>query len=205
MEIRENILLRYLEEAAIEQIASDYQKNGYEVLKEQKLDNMRADLVAKKGNELVVFEFKSGKWNEDKIESVKRLRDYVVNEFGGAEFKLVLVNLPKRDFVEIENLDQILLDLVINKPELYDNLATHVKINDVSDIELERVEIHKDEIEILGSGVVSMIIQYGSKGDVENGDGLRSSSSFLLNFHIIFDGNFEVKEIVKLELDTSDY
>lgn len=199
MKIREDILLKYLTEAAIEQISSEYQENGYEVKKEDRLDNMVADLTAKKGDELIVFEFKATKWDAVKIDSIRRLRNHVVHRFG-AIFRLVLVNTPGRILVEIEDLEQILFNLVINKPVLYDNLATHTEIDDVSDIELEQVKVRRNDVELLGSAVVSLILQYGSDSDIDKDNGLRLSESFLLSFHILIDQNFEVKEVLNLDL-----
>jgi hypothetical protein len=102
-------------------------------------------------------------------------------------------------------LEQILRDIVTERPTLYDQLATHTEIHNISDIDLSKVAIHKDEIELIGSAVVNMILQYGSDSDFDEYSGLRSDESFLLDFHIIFDWGFEVKEIIKFSLDTSDY
>ena len=203
MEIREHILLKHLTEAAIEQISSEYQENGYEMKKEDKLGNLVADLTARKGDKLIVFEFKSTKWNAAKMDSIRELRNYVVHKFG-AQFKLVLVNPPGKVLIEIEDLEQILLNLVVNKPTLYDNLATHTKIDGISDVELKQVRVRRDEIELAGSAVVSLILQDGSDSDIEKDDGLSLSESLFLSFHILFDRNFEVKEVHKLDLDTSE-
>jgi len=204
MKIEKDILMKHLHKAAIEQVAFEYQKNGYEIQKEVRFGDIIADLVAKKGNELIVFEFKYTNWDKGKIESIKRLRNTVVREHG-ASFKLVLVNQPGEISVEVDNLEQILLELVIKTPTLYDQLATHAENHDISDIDLSKVVIHKDEIELIGSAVVNMILQYGSDSDVDEDNGLRSDESFMLDFHILFDWGFEVKEIIKFSLDTSDY
>lgn len=203
MEIREHILLKHLTEAAIEQISSEYQENGYEMKKEDDLGESVADLTARKGDKLIVFEFKSTKWNAAKMDSIRKLRNYAVHKLG-AQFKLVLVNLPGKVLIEIEDLEQILLNLVVDKSALYDNLATHTKIDDISDVDLKQVRVRRDEIELAGSAVVSLILQYGSDTDIEKDDELSLSESLFLSFHILFDRNFEVKEVHNLNLDTSD-
>lgn len=199
MKIRDGILMSHFIEAAIEQIASDYQENGYEVVREARLDDHVADLVAKKGEELIVFEFKSAGWSEAKIESVRQLRNHAVHKFG-ADFRLVLVNLPKEISIEVENLEQVLFDLVIDEASLYDELATHIEIDDVSDIEFDQIIVRKDDIELQGSAVVSLTLQFGSDSDFKRGIGLRSSDSFPLDFHILLDRDFEVIEVLKLNL-----
>jgi len=204
MKIEKDILMKHLNEAAIEQVAFEYQKNGYETEKEFCFGDIRADLIARKGSELIVFEFKYTNWDKGKKEAIRRLRNIAVHKHG-ASFKLVLVNQPGEIFVEVDNLEQILLDLVIKTPTLYDQLATHTENHNISDIDLSKVAIHKDEIELIGSAVVNMILQYGSDSDVDEDHGLRSDESFMLDFHILFDWGFEVKEIIKFSLDTSDY
>jgi hypothetical protein len=201
MKISKDILMKHLTEATIEQVANDYRKKGYEVLIEARLDNIRADLVARKDSELIIFEFKSNKmWGKSRIEEIKQLRNYVIREHGTG-FKIVLVHSPGETSIEIDNLDRIIFDLVNSDPTLYDELATHTEINDISDIELSKVVVHKNEVELLGIAVVNLILQYGSDSD----NGLRSNESFMLDFHILFDWGFEVKEIIKFSLDTSDY
>jgi hypothetical protein len=206
MKISENILMKHLAEATIEQVANDYRKNGYEVVREARLDNIRADLVARKDGELIVFVFKSKKiWGKDRIEEIKKLRNYVVREHGTG-FKLVLVNNPLEGIsVKVDDLEQILRDLVIKNPDLYDEIATHKEVKNVSDVNLNEVTIRKDEVELLGSAVVNMILQYGSDEDIAKGRDLSINESFMLDFHILFDRDFEVREIYKFNLDTSDY
>lgn len=203
MKIREDILLKHLTEAAIEQISSEYQENGYEMKKEDRMDNMVADLTARKDNELIIFEFKTTKWDAVKIDSIRQLRNYAVHGFG-AKFKLVLVDLPGEVLIEIEDIEQILFNLVVNTPALYDNLATHARIDGVSDVELEQVKVCRNYVELLGSAAVSLILQYGSDSDIDKDDGLCSSESFFLSFHILIDQDLEVNQTLKLELDTSD-
>jgi len=134
MKISEDILMKHLTKATIEQVSNDYQKNGYEVIKDACLDNIRADLVARKDGELIVLIFKSKKiWGKDRIQEIKQLRNYVVR-MRGTGFKLVLVNNPLEGVsVKIDNLDQILLDLVIKNPALYDDYTFAEMISEYMD------------------------------------------------------------------------
>jgi hypothetical protein len=204
MKIRKEILVKHLTNAAIDQISFDYQKNGYEMTKEVYFGDIRADLVARKGNELIVFEFKYADWTKDKVDTIKKLRNIVVREHGTG-FKLVLVNPLEGISVKVDDLEQILFDLVIKNPDLYDEIVTHKEVRYISDVNLNEVTIHKEEIELLGSAVVNMILQYGSDEDIAKGRDLSIDESFLLDFHISFGWDFEVKEIHKFNLDTSDY
>jgi len=179
-------------------------KNGYEIQREFYFGDIKADLIARKGSELIVFEFKYADWTKDKIDTIKRLRNIAVREYG-ASFKLVLVNPLEGISVKVDDLAQMLFDLVIKNPDLYDEIATHKEVKNVSNVNLNEVTVHKDEIELLGSAVVNMILQYGSDEDIAKGRDLSINESFMLDFHILFDRDFEVKEIYKFNLDTSDY
>jgi len=53
--------------------------------------------------------------------------------------------------------------------------------------------------------MVNMILQYGSDEDIAKGRDLSIDESFMLDFHILFGWGFEVKEIIRFYLDTSDY
>ena len=191
MKINKNILAKHLHDAAIEQIAAEYQENDYEVQKEAKLGNLVSDLIAKKDNELIVFEFKYGEWNKQKIKSVSQLRNYVVQKYG-ASFKLVLINPLEGASIEVENLKQVFQEIIINNSELY---SIHNEVSDVSNITISKVVIRKNEIELLGFAIVTMPAQDNSYRDLD----------FLLDFHIILVKNFEVEKIIKFDLDTSDY
>jgi len=205
MKLRKDILLRSLTEAAIEQVASDYQEAGYEVAREARLGDLMTDLMAKKGDELIVFEFKPGEWNEAKRQAVRRLRNYVVHRLG-AQFRLILVNPPGEVSIEVEGLEEALVELLYEycASELSE-LATHTYIDHISDIEFDKVVVRKDEIELLGSAIASLTLQYGSNGDLRRGDGLRSAESFSFTFHVLLDQDLEVKDILSFDLDTSDY
>jgi hypothetical protein len=206
MKFEKDILMKHLNEAAIEQVAFEYRNNGYEIQREFYFGDIRADLIARKGSELIVFEFKYINWDKGKRESFKQLRNIAIREYGASSFKLVLVNNPLEGVsVKVDDLAQILFDLVIKNPDLYDEIATHKEFKNVSDVNLNKVTIHKDEIELLGSAVVNMILQYGSDEDIAKGRDLSIDESFLLDFHILFGWGFEVKEIYKFDLDISDY
>jgi hypothetical protein len=205
MNIQKNILLEYMAKAAVEQIASEYQEKGYEVVGESEFPGIRADLIVKKEKEIIVFEIKAGNWDAEKRQSVKHIRNRAVHELG-AKFKLVLVNLPEPPSIEVEGLELIFFELL---PEYcadeLSRVATHTWIDEIADIEIKYLLIQKDEIEVQGSAVVSLGLQYGSDSDFTRGDGLRTSDSFPFHFHIVLDGNLKLKEVHSLEMDISDF
>ncbi len=59
------------------------------------MGNVRADIVARKDDELIVVEFKLGEWSEGKSREIIRMRNEVVHKLGG-KFNIALISLPKR-------------------------------------------------------------------------------------------------------------
>jgi hypothetical protein len=70
MSIEDNVLMQSLVDSTLENIATDYRNQGFEVYRDHALEGHRADLVAKKGEHVVIYEIKSGPWSEDKRREV---------------------------------------------------------------------------------------------------------------------------------------
>jgi hypothetical protein len=204
MEINKGILQKYLEQATIEQLESEYIKKGYEVFREHKIKDRHLDLMARKDKDIIVFEIKSGTWTDARREVAQQLRNFAVHELG-ANYKLVLVNLPKEADVVVDGLDAIFPDLLADEfIDEFSRLATHFIVDEVSDINFDELFIRKSEIEIKGSAIVSLELQYGSNSDVREGDGLGWTESFSFDFHLLLNENLDVKEVLSLELDSPE-
>lgn len=204
MKIRDDILMRVFEEAAIEQTAEDYLQQGYSVEREAKIGRLRADLVARKDDKVIVFEFKSGRWDAKKTRAATRIRNYVAHELAG-EFRLVLVNLPQEREIFIEGIERILYGILCEDTSQVDILATHVTLGEVSDVDISGVNIDEERIGVIGSGSVSYELQYGSDSDMRRGDGVRSSESFPFTFHLYLNHDLSVGEAEEIEVDTSRF
>lgn len=200
MEIQERILIKHYEQATLEQLMSDYRQRGYEVFPEHQVDKFRFDLVAKKGDETIVFEIKAGEWVTDKRQAVQQLRNFAVHKLG-AKFKIVLVNLPKEPEIEIEDLESLFPDVLAEHfVDEFSRMATHFWVDEVSDIKFTELHVRKSELEIKGSGIVSVGFQYGSDSDYKEDNGLRWTDSFDFDFHLLLDKELDIKEIYELEI-----
>lgn len=201
MEIEKRFLLKHYEQAALDQLSFEYSQQGYEVLREHRIDNYQFDLVAKKDDEIIVFEIKTGVWVADRREEVQQLRNFAVHKLK-AKFKLVLVNLPNEPEIEIEGLEAVFPDLLaghfIND---FSRLATHFWIDEVNDIQFDKLFIRKTEYEIKGNGTVIVGLQYGSDGDYKEDDGLRWTESFHFSFHLLLNEKLDIKEVYELDID----
>ena len=201
MEIETRILQKYYEQAAVEQLMYEYSQKGYELLKEEHIENQCFDLVARKDCEIIVFEIKTGSWNADKRQAVENRRNYAVHKLG-AKFKLVLVSLPKEPDIEIEGLEALLPDLLADHfADEFSRLATHYWVDEVSDLMIDEIHLKITETKIKGRGIVTVGFQYGSDIDYSEDNGLRWTDSFWFDFHFVLDEKLEINRIVELEID----
>lgn len=193
MRISKSILNQTWLKAAIEQTAIDYLSQGYSIQKQVRIADMQADLVVQKDNNVIFFEFKSGKWDTEKINQALKLRNYVVNNQAG-KFKLVLVNTPEEKQVQIDGLKDILYNLCLEKaiPELCNKLTIQVTLEKVSDIEISYSKIHQKEIEVKGS----VIAHFQAEADKE---------SFLASFYLTLNDDLELKTLHEFNFDLSSY
>ena len=204
MDIRNDILVKAVERAAIEQTAEEYRRRGYSVVREVKMGGRRADLVAKRDDKVIVFEFKSGLWNARKAKAVAEMRNYVAHEVGG-EFRLVLVNLPRETRISIEGIEEALWQILHENTSQVDELATHITLDEVADVDISSVDIGKELIHVSGSGNVSYELQYGSDSDMRHGDGSRFTESFPFTFRLYLNHALRVDEVEELDVDISSF
>jgi len=104
MKIRDDLASKYWLLAAEEEVASSLETEGYSVKRETLFGGIRADLVATRGKELRVYEFKTPSWSPERTEQAKRLRNHVVHELSG-DFRLVWVAPPSEREIEIDDLE----------------------------------------------------------------------------------------------------
>lgn len=204
MEIRQEILEKHLAEAAIEQLADDYARQGFEVERGVQIGGATADLVARKGGEVLVFEVKTGQWTPEKRETTRRLRDHAVQE-QGARFILVLAPRPRDKSLEIEGIEEILQDLIAEHYQSeFSELSTHTRVAGVTDVDLSSIVAGAEWIEVTGSGSVELELQFGSDSDLDHDQGLTSQENVPFTFHILLDGDLKPKQVLSLALDLSD-
>jgi len=209
MEIKKKFLDKYLHNIAIEQIAEEYLQKGYEVSKENQIGKYQADIIAKKGDETIVIEIKSGKMTPDKKETITQLGNYIHTQ-SNYKFIVVIATPPKEKKLEIINIDELLSSYFIEEfPEELNELSTHTMMDEISDIDIDEIRIDGKSIFIKGDGVVSVELQYGSDSDQTSGDGNETSDNFPFEFELTleYDKNHKLKitDVDKLIVDTSSF
>lgn len=204
MKINDEILAKTYEEAAIEQLVKEYTSKHYFVERQAKIGNLKADLIAKKDNKIIVFEFKSGKWSPQKALAVDKLRNFVAHKLKG-EFKLILVNPPRKKEISIEGIENLLFQILLNYTSQTDDLATHVTLDEVTDVDIDSIEINKDIIDVTGTGNASYELQYGSDSDVVHDDGLQSIETFPFSFRLYLGHDLKTANAEEIDVDTSSF
>ncbi|GAB4045084.1 pPIWI-associating nuclease domain-containing protein [Spirosoma litoris] len=205
MEIRQQYLQRYLHDIAIDQLVADYQAKGYQVTKEEKVGNYQADLVAKREGEVVVVEVKTGRMTAQKRRELTEIGDYVRTQ-KNYKFLVVIATPPKPKKIDIPNLDQLLLDHLINHfPSQLDELSSHTRIIDVSDVVVNELTVSEDgSITVKGNGIVEVELHYGSKDDQTETD-----DTFPFDFEVILKYNLNhelfLSGVDKIDVDTSSF
>lgn len=202
MEIRPEILDRHLADAAIEQLADDYTRKGFDVARDVPMGDARADLVARKGESLVVFEVKTGDWTEERRAQAQHLRDRAVHE--GGRFVLVMLPQPREKSVEVEGIKEILLRVVREqcRAELSD-LSDSAEVVEISDVDLRSLSAGPEGIDVEGSAYVDLELHPGS-GSNGKASGSTSAESVPLDFHLVLTHDLQPRQVVRLDLDLKD-
>lgn len=205
MELSDMRLTKYLHEFAIEEVKDKYEKLGYRVLREYRIGSCVADLYAQKDKHKIFFEIKVGKLNQHKKRTILKIKEIVNEKESDAEFKLINISPPKKVQVEIIGIEDVICEYLAERPpEEIDVLSTHTRISDVTDIDIGEVKIDKNLIFLKGTFLLEVELQYGSDVDVKKDVGLTSSDSFVTEFELEMDGNWEINSL-QTKIDTSSW
>jgi hypothetical protein len=200
MRIREEIATKHWHEAAVEELTTKYAKQGYEVQRDAKIGSYPADLLMKKGEELVVFEVKAGDWSIEKTKQVQTVRNEVVHHLGG-RFNLVLASLPQEKLIEVEGIEAILLDALHNDPQELRKLAEYTAIEEVSEVVITAVTIEKNHIRAEGLGTVSVKFHWEPNSANRPESDATTVESFPFEFEILLGGDLRIIEVSRLKID----
>ncbi|MDM8521816.1 hypothetical protein QUF80_00435 [Desulfococcaceae bacterium HSG8] len=203
MKIRQELAYKHWLSAAMEEVEEKYKNEGYIVEREKEIGRYKADLIAKRENELIVTEFKSTPWDTKKSSRVKQLRSYVVHKLGG-KFNLVWAIPPKEKSIEIEDFELKLHTALNNDfPDELDSLSTHAQIEDVFDIFISDIAIRKNAIEVKGIGTIEVELKYSDRCNDDSEEIFTDSYPF--EFEVILNDKHEIIDIVHLRIDTSSF
>jgi Holliday junction resolvase-like predicted endonuclease len=208
MEISRKYFAKYLHDIAIEQIADSYLSQGYKVSKDEKIGSYEADLVARRGNEHIVVEVKTGAMSEEKKRRIAAIADYV-RSVGGYKLLVAIATTLKQKKLAIDNIEQLLFSyLREHLPANVAALSTHTVPLGVSDVDIDEVTVNGDSILVKGTGVVTLAMQNGSDAEPREEE-TTIEDNFSFDFDIELKSNHEkslaIANVSALKVDTSSY
>ena len=192
--------LRYLEEAKREEVADNLRSKGFVVETEKQVGDVRFDLFAHKGNQGLVYEFKSAGSKRLSRDALLRLQNSAKNS--GYEFHMVIVNPPPRVNIEIPKLRKELLDYMINEnfPNELNSLSSNTLIDNVVDVEISDIRLDDSGLHVEGTGPVDFTLQYGGSADSTS-----SSDAYPFEFSAALNPDATLASVERLDVDTSSF
>jgi hypothetical protein len=197
MGIDREILLRHLSAAYLEQLQKDYSENGYSTSVDQEVSpGIRADFVARKNDEVVVYEIKAGPLSTAKREAVARLREHIRRAGSNASLQLALITPPPERHIDWDGIGSLILQDFHAQPtpEELDELSTHTTVDEITDIEINSLSVTDENVFVSGTGMVGVELTFGSDSDDRRGDGAGWADSYPFTFHLTFSRSLSLEE-----------
>ncbi|MBS1514130.1 MAG: hypothetical protein JSS63_03800 [Bacteroidetes bacterium] len=204
MEIRKDLIQKYLHEIAIEQLKETYTKKGYMVSTDMKFGNYTADIVVQNIDEMIVFEVNTTKMNDLQKEKFYKLSEEV-KKIKNCKFKVIIAKPPKEKLLEVYGLENVLDVFLIDIEDIsaISSLCHHYTIDEVADIELESLIIENNEIKVTGSTSLGIYLFYSQEKEDE---GLYDRIYLPMTFDMILNlvgGELKMQEMISWSIDTS--
>lgn len=183
-EINEGIYI-----SAVNKVSKALQREGFTIQTNYAAEfnqRIRLDLLAQKGLDKRIYEFKIGK-NKIHKDQFAFLQSYARSI--GARLYIIYLELPYSKHISFDGIDNIIYDhfLKVTPKELL-NLAPKVYIENVENIEIDDIAVYMDNIiELSGSGTVYVETEFGSRFDIKRGDGLNEKLKFDFSFRLKLD------------------
>ena len=196
-------LADYLEAAKLEELAVDLERRGYRVSRDARVGDRSVDLLAERGDERLAFEIKARSRLQESAQDVGRLRE-AARDAGLTELRLVVVSPPHAVDVSIEDLHSELLRYFSENelPKELLAISPGARVEGVSDIDIESVEIRRARIHLRGRATADIDFN-DARGGV--GDGLIASDSFQFSFDLELGPNLRIAQMKHLSMDTEGY
>lgn len=193
--------------AAINKVSRQLQREGFNTYPDYRIsdynNNIILDLFAAKGSDKRIYEFKIGK-NRIQKRQFEILQHYARQI--GARLFIIYLEIPTSKEIIFDDLDDIIFDNLINDtPNELMELATHVIIEDVNNIDINSIEIKNKFISITGTGIVSIETQMGSRIDLRDDNGYIENFDFEFSFRLRLDKYNQELLYSYYKFDTGSY
>jgi len=151
---------RYLESAKIEQLASQYRREGFEVTIEPSGPDKGYDLVATIKGRRIAIEVKANSELASSADQIKKLRRKAFDQ-GFDEFRLVVVSPPHETQVQVDGLEQELAAYInANLPKALSELSRDLTVKSSKEIEIDSISVLHCYTRVAGRGVISVEIRF---------------------------------------------
>ena len=157
----------FLERAAAEELASKLASGGWEVQREAPVGAMRVDLIARRGEEVVFYEFKLAGasaydgWASQLLAYQKLARQH------GAAFRLIMVRPPRQMELEVDGVERMLFEFLVQHPPTeVSDIAGHTLIDEVVGVDLDSVRISGTTADVSGDASLAVTLQTGAGEEI---------------------------------------
>lgn len=190
----------FLERAAAEELASKLTSGGWEVQREAPVDAMRVDLIARRGKEVVFYEFKLAGARADDGWASQLLSYQKLARQHGAAFRLIMVRPPRQMDLEIDGAERMLFEFLVQyPPSEVSDIAGHTLIDEVVGVDLDSVRICGTTADVSGDASLAVTLRTGAGEDI-------GSELFPFAFSAKLDLVAQrADEVDVLEVDTSSW
>jgi hypothetical protein len=191
----EDISGPFLERAAVEQRAARLEAEGYEVDRDKQEGDLKIDLVARRGDDLVYYEFKLAGAREYDGWAHHLVRLQALARTSGASLKLVMVRPPRQMTIEVDDIEEMLRrELAEHVPSEVADIAGYTKVDDVSGVDLTSIQIDGTEAQVGGEANLGVTLFTGGGETV--------SSEY---FPFSFTATLDLAERTASNVSTSDF
>lgn len=192
--------ISYVEREKLDELEEHYRTRGYDVRRDYRSPSGGLyDMVALKGDERAAFEVKALPALAGQGRELRELRRRAYDD-GFTAFRLVVVNPPRRTDVSVPGLEGELAEhMRQHLPTELRRLASHVRIDSVSDLAVSAIRATTAGLDIEGDGVVEVTLDDGSES------GGASPDDFPFYFHVRVSSDLRLAQVYELRSDVSGY
>jgi hypothetical protein len=199
--------LQYLEATQIDQIASEHQAHGYQIMVSQfdapslfKTKRLPYHLTATNCCRKLALEVvERSCLAEERLDDLRTQ----AHQEGFDSFVLRYVSPPPNTDAQVEALDQELCGyLLVNLLDHLAELPAKVQVQSVGQVGLEKVAMTFEGVQVVGSGVVEVALENGYQRKAPQ---LEWTFDFPLNFDVELDHSLRLKHVRSLTADTSGF
>jgi len=187
----------YLRAAKVDELTRKFKHEGYDVSVGA---SEGFDLVAVKNGKRVAIQVQAGDQLASSSERLARLRR-LAGELGYNDFRLVVANPPRQVEVKIDGLEMELCRYMSeNVPDELAILSSNTVVVDVGGLEIDGVHAGPDEIQVTGTGLVDVELQYDPTGEL-----ITTTTDFPFRFDVTLGPDLSIRDQSKIYVDTSSW